>query len=102
MLSPDSPSPVLCAYHLPPTQTSMEKIKEVVKAASEGPMKGVMNYTEDQVVSTDFITDSHSSVLDIGASICLNPTFFKLVAWYDNEFGYSCRVVDLVNYIASK
>ena len=80
----------------------MDQVKAAVKAAAEGPMKGIMDLTEDQVVSTDFITDTRSSVLDVGASICLNPTFFKLVAWYDNEFGYSCRVVDLAAYISSK
>jgi glyceraldehyde 3-phosphate dehydrogenase len=83
-------------------EASMDQVKAAVKAAAEGPMKGIMDLTEDQVVSTDFITDTRSSVLDVGASICLNPTFFKLVAWYDNEFGYSCRVVDLAAYISSK
>ena len=65
-------------------------------------MKGIMGYTEDQVVSMDFRGDERSSIFDAGAGISLNDGFVKLVAWYDNEFGYSCRVVDLINYIASK
>ena len=65
-------------------------------------MKGILAYTEDQVVSTDFVSDSHSSIFDAGACISLNPHFVKLVSWYDNEFGYSNRVVDLIAYIATK
>jgi len=79
-----------------------DQIKATVKAASEGPMKGILGYTEDQVVSTDFTGDHHSSIFDAGAGISLNPNFAKLISWYDNEFGYSCRVVDLLNYIHSK
>jgi glyceraldehyde 3-phosphate dehydrogenase len=67
-----------------------------MKAASEGPMKGILGYTEDAVVSSDFTTDSSSSTFDAGAGIELNSNFFKVVAWYDNEWGYSCRVVDLM------
>ncbi|PIC17632.1 hypothetical protein B9Z55_023806 [Caenorhabditis nigoni] len=81
---------------------SLDDIKKVVKAAAEGPLKGVLAYTEDQVVSSDFISDTHSSIFDAGASISLNPNFVKLVSWYDNEFGYSNRVVDLISYIATK
>ncbi|CAJ0605093.1 unnamed protein product [Cylicocyclus nassatus] len=81
---------------------AMDDIKKVVKAASEGPMKGILGYTEDQVVSTDFVGDHNSSIFDAGACISLNPNFVKLIAWYDNEFGYSCRVVDLIAFIASK
>jgi len=79
-----------------------DQIKAAVKAASVGPMKGILAYTEDQVVSTDFIGDTHSSVFDAGAGISLNPNFVKLVSWYDNECGYSCRVVDLICYMHSK
>jgi len=79
-----------------------DQIKAVVKAASEGPMKGILGYTEDQVVSSDFTGDSHSSIFDAGAGISLNPNFVKLVSWYDNEYGYSCRVVDLIVYMHSK
>ncbi|CAL2040848.1 hypothetical protein CAEBREN_13477 [Caenorhabditis brenneri] len=81
---------------------SMDDIKKVVRAAAEGPMKGILAYTEDQVVSTDFVSDPHSSIFDAGACISLNPNFVKLVSWYDNEYGYSNRVVDLIGYIASR
>lgn len=79
-----------------------DAIKAAVKAASEGPMKGYLGYTEDQVVSTDFTGDHHSSIFDAGAGMSLNPHFTKLISWYDNEFGYSCRVVDLLVYAHSR
>lgn len=81
---------------------SYDEIKAVVKAAAEGPMKGYLGYTEDQVVSSDFIGDTHSSIFDARAGIALNPNFVKLISWYDNEFGYSNRVVDLITYIDKK
>lgn len=82
---------------------SYDEIKAVVKAASESDnWKGILGYTEDEVVSSDFIGDSHSSIFDAKAGIALNKNFVKLVAWYDNEFGYSCRVVDLIRYMQSK
>ncbi|SCV02642.1 LAMI_0H01464g1_1 [Lachancea mirantina] len=80
--------------------TSYDEIKAVVKRASEGPLKGVLGYTEDSVVSTDFLGDSHSSIFDASAGIQLSPKFVKLVSWYDNEFGYSTRVVDLVEKVS--
>lgn len=99
----------------------MEQINEVLKKASLSPeWKGIIGYTDDevrkfnlisitkftifilQVVSSDFIGDHHSSIFDAKAGISLNPNFVKLIAWYDNEFGYSCRVVDLITYMASK
>jgi glyceraldehyde 3-phosphate dehydrogenase len=79
---------------------SYDTIKAAVKEASEGKMKGILGYTEDDVVSTDFITDSRSSVFDAKAGIALSDTFVKLVSWYDNEWGYSNRVVDLILHIA--
>jgi len=75
---------------------SYDDIKKAVKAASEGPMKGVLAYTEDSVVSTDFIGESCTSVFDAGAGISLNDNFVKLVAWYDNEWGYSNKLIDLM------
>lgn len=78
-----------------------EEIKAAVKAASENELKGILGYTEDEVVSTDFIGDSHSSIFDASAGIQLSDTFVKLVSWYDNEYGYSCRVVDLIKHISA-
>lgn len=79
---------------------SYNDVKAAVKAASEGPMKGIMGYTEEDVVSTDFVGDDRSSIFDAKAGLGLSPNFFKLIAWYDNEWGYSTRVVDLINHIA--
>jgi len=82
---------------------SMDVIKETMKKASESAeWKGILGYTQDQVVSSDFIGDTRSSIFDAEAGISLNPNFVKLIAWYDNEFGYSCRVVDLICYMATK
>jgi len=81
---------------------SYDAIKTVVKAAADGPMKGILGYTDEQVVSSDFITSSYSSIFDAGAGISLNDHFVKLVTWYDNEYGYSTRVVDILNYIYSR
>jgi len=82
---------------------SYEDIKKVMKAASESDKyKRYVGYTEDEVVSSDFIGDSRSSVFDAKAGISLNPHFAKLISWYDNEMGYSHRVVDLIKYIAAK
>ncbi|XP_053373732.1 uncharacterized protein LOC123531119 [Mercenaria mercenaria] len=78
---------------------SYDDIKAAMKAASEGPLKGILGYTEEMVVSSDFIGDTHSSIFDARAGICLNNNFVKLVAWYDNAFGYSYRVVDLIEHM---
>jgi glyceraldehyde 3-phosphate dehydrogenase len=82
--------------------TSLKEINAALKAASEGYLKGILAYTEDEVVSSDFIHDVRSSIFDAGSSIELNSNFYKLVSWYDNEWGYSNRVVDLLGYIAQK
>jgi len=76
-----------------------EEIKAAVKAAAEGPMKGILAYTEDEVVSQDFRGDEHSSIFDAKAGIQLSETFVKLISWYDNEYGYSCRVIDLITHM---
>ncbi|MEB3183034.1 MAG: type I glyceraldehyde-3-phosphate dehydrogenase [Cyanobacteriota bacterium] len=81
--------------------TSYEAVKAAMKAASEGPMQGILGYTEDEVVSTDFLGESCTSIFDAGAGIALTDTFMKLVAWYDNEWGYSCKCVDLIRHINS-
>jgi glyceraldehyde 3-phosphate dehydrogenase len=81
---------------------SYEEIKATIKAASEGPLKGILGYTDEDLVSTDFVGDSHSSIFDAKAGISLNPNFVKLVSWYDNEWGYSRRVVDLVCEMAKR
>jgi len=79
-----------------------DAIKQKVKEAAEGPMKGILDYTEEEVVSTDFLSDTHSSIFDAKAGIPLNDNFVKLISWYDNEFGYSNRVIDLIKYMQSK
>jgi glyceraldehyde 3-phosphate dehydrogenase len=81
--------------------TSYEAVKAAMKAASEGAMRGILGYTEAEVVSTDFLGESCTSVFDAGAGIALTDTFMKLVAWYDNEWGYSCKCVDLIRHINS-
>jgi glyceraldehyde 3-phosphate dehydrogenase len=81
-------------------ETSYEEIMAVLKKASENEMKGILGYTEDDVVSQDFISDSRTSIIDAKAGIGLNSTFFKLVSWYDNEYGYSSKLIDLSVHIA--
>ncbi|KAL1451703.1 hypothetical protein WDU94_006058 [Cyamophila willieti] len=78
------------------------EVKTAVKAAADGPMKGILGYTEDEVVSSDFNGESCSAVFDAKAGIALNKNFVKLIAWYDNEYGYSCRVLDLIEFMKSK
>ena len=82
------------------TEATYDQIKAAVKAASEsGPLKGVLGYTEEKVVSTDFRGETHPSVFDADAGIALDPTFVKVVAWYDNEYGYTCNLMRLVQHI---
>ena len=82
-------------------ETSYEEIMAVLKKASENELKGILGYTEDDVVSQDFISDTRTSIIDAKAGIGLNSTFFKLVSWYDNEYGYSSKLIDLAVHIAS-
>src|SRR5258708_18878596 len=83
-------------------ETSYEEISDAMKRASQTYLKGIMEYTEDEVVSSDFIHSKASSIFDAGSGIELNKHFFKLVSWYDNEWGYSCRVADLLKYMIQK
>jgi glyceraldehyde 3-phosphate dehydrogenase len=82
--------------------TTYGEICAAMKAAAEGEMKGILGYTEDPVVSSDFTTDPRSSIFDAGAGIELNSHFFKIVSWYDNEWGYSMRMIDLMVMMAAK
>jgi len=82
--------------------TSYQEICEAMKKAAEGEMKGVLGYTDEPVASTDFNGDPHSSIFDADAGIELNSNFFKVVAWYDNEWGYSNRMIDLILAMAAK
>jgi len=81
---------------------SYQQIKDVIKSASEGEYKGIVEYSEEDVVSADFVGHTASSIFDAKAGIQLNPNFVKLIAWYDNEWGYSRRVCDLISFIAEK
>lgn len=81
-------------------EASYEDICKAMKAASEGELKGVLGYTEDKVVSTDFRGETCPSVFDADAGIALDPTFVKIVAWYDNEYGYTCNMMRLVRHVA--
>jgi len=99
------PTPTVSAVDLTvktTKETSLAEINGLLKTASETYLKGILAYTDDEVVSTDFIHDAHSSIYDAGSSIELNSKFFKLVSWYDNEWGYSNRVIDLLNDVVEK
>ena len=79
--------------------TSLEALKKAFKDASETSMQGVLGYTEELVVSQDFVGDARTSIFDAQAAIELNSNFFKIVSWYDNEFGYSSKLIDLIEYV---
>ncbi|MCW5515628.1 type I glyceraldehyde-3-phosphate dehydrogenase [Muriicola sp. Z0-33] len=81
-------------------ETSYDEIKQAFKSASEGDLEGILGYTEEPVVSQDFVGDTRTSIVDAGAGMELNPQFFKVVSWYDNEAGYSDKLVDLAEYVA--
>ncbi|HKI90313.1 MAG TPA: hypothetical protein VKA38_14900, partial [Draconibacterium sp.] len=82
-------------------ETSYKEVCAAMKAASEGELKGILGYTEDAVVSNDFVGDTRTSIFDAGAGIQLSPTFVKVISWYDNEMGYSAKVCELIEYIDS-
>src|SRR5262249_8432480 len=99
------PTPTVSVVDLtvrPVKQTSYKEICAAMKKASESYLKGILGYTDEEVVSSDFIHDANSSIFDAGSGIELNNRFFKLVSWYDNEWGYSNRCVDLLRYMISK
>jgi glyceraldehyde 3-phosphate dehydrogenase len=79
--------------------TSYEAIKAAFKDAADGELKGVLGYTDEAVVSQDFVSETNTSTFDAGAGIELNSRFFKVISWYDNEYGYSSKMVDLIQYI---
>ena len=84
------------------SDASYDQIKQRMKAASENELNGILGYTEDHVVSCDFTTDARSSIFDADAGIALSPRFVKVVSWYDNEWGYSNRMVDLAHFMAKR
>merc|ERR1711902_370781 len=99
------PTPDVSVVDLTVTLEKPAKYEEIVAKITEaanGPMKGILGITHDQVVSTDFLGDARSSIFDAKAGIQLSDTFVKVVSWYDNEYGYSCRVIDLITYMQSK
>jgi len=83
-------------------ETTYEEICKAIQTAAKGPMRGILEFCDEEVVSSDFIGSTASCIFDKGAGIALNPRFYKLVAWYDNEMGYAHRVVDLMRYMASQ
>jgi len=82
--------------------TTAEKVNQMLKAAAEGPLKGILAYTEDPVVSSDMMSNPNSSIVDSALTKVLDGTLLKVVSWYDNEWGYSCRVVDLIGFLGKK
>merc|ERR1712012_836845 len=99
------PTPDVSVVDLTVTLEKPAKYPEIVeemRKAADGPMKGVLGVTDDEVVSTDFLGDTRSSIFDVKAGIQLSDTFVKVVSWYDNEFGYSVRVIDLITYMQTK
>jgi glyceraldehyde 3-phosphate dehydrogenase len=84
------------------TNTTDKEVNAALKSAAEGELKGILAYTEDPVVSSDMLHNPNSSIVDAQLTKVMDGNFLKVVAWYDNEWGYSCRVVDLVNFVAKK
>jgi glyceraldehyde 3-phosphate dehydrogenase len=82
--------------------TTTEEVNAALKKAAEGPMKGILQFVEEELVSVDFTGNSNSSMIDAGFTKVIDGTLVKVVAWYDNEWGYSCRVRDLITFMASK
>ena len=89
-----------CNRTQPTYAAAVQQMTNEVKAACEGEMKGIMDYTDEDVVSSDFYSDPHTSIFDAKAGIMLNDHFVKLVSWYDNEWGYSNKLLDLIGHMA--
>jgi glyceraldehyde 3-phosphate dehydrogenase len=83
-------------------ETSVEELNEAFRTAAAGPMKGILGVSDDPLVSTDFRGDSRSSIIDADSTMVLRGTMVKVISWYDNEWGYSCRVADLIAYVAAR
>ena len=82
--------------------TSVEEINDAFRTAAEGPLKGILGVSDDPLVSSDFRGDSRSSIIDAACTMVLGGTMVKVISWYDNEWGYSCRVADLIGYVAAR
>ena len=82
--------------------TTVEEVNQKFKEAAEGPMKGILGYTEEPLVSIDYKKDSRSSIVDAISTMMVGERMLKVLAWYDNEWGYSCRIIDVAEYIAKK
>jgi glyceraldehyde 3-phosphate dehydrogenase len=82
--------------------TTADEINAVLRAAAAGPMQGVLGVSDEELVSMDYLGDPRSSIVDSASTLVMDGNFVKIIAWYDNEWGYSCRVVDLIKYMASK
>ena len=83
----------------PSRKTSAEEVNEAMRTAAEGPLKGILSYTEDPIVSTDIVKDPHSSIFDSGQTMVMEGTLVKAVSWYDNEWGYSNRCIELATKV---
>ena len=83
-------------------ETSVEEINEAFRTAAQGPMKGILGVSDDPLVSTDFRGDSRSSIIDSASTMVLGGTMVKVISWYDNEWGYSCRVADLIGFVSAR
>ncbi len=81
--------------------TSLKEILAKLEDASKGELKGILGYTEEEVVSQDFVSETRTSIIDAGACLELNKNFFKVISWYDNEYGYATKIVDLLEYSGS-
>ena len=82
--------------------TSVDELNSAFRAAAEGPLKGILGVSDEPLVSTDFRGDTRSSIIDAASTMVLDGTMVKIISWYDNEWGYSCRVADLIGFVAAR